>query len=122
VIVDAPRIEAARNVVPTVHALTSPTLYVRFHGRNAQTWNKRGGGAQERFDHLYSKDELREWVEPMRELAGEADQAFALMNTNKWNEGPEGRMIPQGAANALALRAILEEEGVPVTMPMKVGT
>jgi uncharacterized protein YecE (DUF72 family) len=122
VIVDAPRIEGARNVVPTVHALTSPTLYVRFHGRNAQTWNKRGGGAQERFDHLYSKDELREWVEPMRELAGEADQAFALMNTNKWNEGPEGRMIPQGAANALALRAILEEEGVPVTMPMKVGT
>jgi hypothetical protein len=43
------------------------------------------------------------------------------MNTNKWNEGPEGRMIPQGAANAQALRAILEEEGVPVTMPVKVG-
>jgi uncharacterized protein YecE (DUF72 family) len=121
VIVDAPRTKA-RNVVPTVLALTSPTLYVRFHGRNAGTWNKRGGGAQERFDHLYSRDELHEWVEPLRELAGHADQAYALMNTNKWNEGPEGRMIPQGAANAQALRAILEEEGVPVTMPMKVGT
>jgi uncharacterized protein YecE (DUF72 family) len=120
VIVDAPRVEA-RNVVPTVLALTSPTLYVRFHGRNAATWNKRGGGAQERFDHLYSKDELREWAEPLRELAGQADQSYALMNTNKWNEGPEGRMIPQGAANAQALRAILEEEGVPVTMPVKVG-
>jgi uncharacterized protein YecE (DUF72 family) len=120
VIVDAPR-TTARNVVPTVLALTSPTLYVRFHGRNAETWNKRGGGAQERFDHLYSKDELREWAEPLRELAGHADQAYALMNTNKWNEGPEGRMIPQGAANAQALRAILEEEGVPVTMPVKVG-
>ena len=103
-------------------ALTSPTLYVRFHGRTAGTWNKRGGGAQERFDHLYSNDELREWVEPLRELAGHSDRAYALMNTNKWNEGPEGRMIPQGAANAQALRTILEEEGVPVTMPMKVGT
>lgn len=122
VIVDAPRIEGARNVVPTVLALTSPTLYVRFHGRNAGTWNKRGGGAQERFDHLYSNDELREWAGPLRELATHANSAYALMNTNKWNEGPEGRMIPQGAANAQALRAILEEEGVPVTMPVKVGT
>ncbi len=121
VVVDAPRIEGARNVVPTVPALTSPTLYVRFHGRNASTWNKRGGGAQERFDHLYSEDELREWAQPLRELSGEAEQAYALMNTNKWNEGPDGRMVPQGAANAQALRAILEAEGVPVTAPATVG-
>jgi uncharacterized protein YecE (DUF72 family) len=121
VIVDAPRIEGARNVVPTVPVLTSPTLYVRFHGRNAATWNKRGGGAQERFDHLYADDELREWAQPLRELAGEAEQAFALMNTNKWNEGPEGRMIPQGAANAQALRAVLEAKGVPVTTPSTVS-
>ena len=67
-----------------------------------------------------SPDELREWAQPLRELAGEADQAFALMNTNKWNEGPEGQMIPQGAANAQALRAVLDEEGVPVTWPAKI--
>ena len=115
VIVDAPRIEGARNVAPTVLALTSPTLYVRFHGRNAATWNKRGGGAEQRFDYLYPREELREWVEPLRELSGEADQAFALMNTNKWNDAGDGRMIPQGAANAQELRALLEQEGVPVT-------
>ncbi|MBD0291638.1 MAG: DUF72 domain-containing protein, partial [Thermoleophilia bacterium] len=40
VVVDAPKTNA-RNLVPTVLALTSPTLYVRFHGRNAATWNKR---------------------------------------------------------------------------------
>src|SRR4029079_2504942 len=34
VIVDAPRIEGAKNLVPTVPALTSPTAYIRFHGRN----------------------------------------------------------------------------------------
>jgi uncharacterized protein YecE (DUF72 family) len=117
VVTDSPRIEGARNISPTVLALTSPTLYVRFHGRNADTWNKRGGGAQERFDHLYSREELQEWVEPLRELAGESEQAFALMNTNKWNRDGRGGMIPQGAANAQALRAVLEEEGVPVTQP-----
>jgi uncharacterized protein YecE (DUF72 family) len=122
VIVDAPRIEGARNVIPTVLALTSPTLYARFHGRNAETWNKRGGGAQDRFDYLYSKDELREWVEPLRELSGEADNAYAMMNTNKWSDGPDGRVIPQGAANAQTLREVLDEEGVPVTWPAKVGT
>ncbi len=121
VVVDAPRIEGARNLVPTVPALTSPTLYVRFHGRNAETWNKRGGGAQERFDYLYPKEELREWVEPLRELAGDSEQAFAMMNTNKWSSDGLGGTIPQGAANAQALRAILEEEGVPVTPPAVTG-
>jgi uncharacterized protein YecE (DUF72 family) len=109
--------EGARNVAPTVLALTSPTLYVRFHGRNAATWNKRGGGAQERFDHLYAEEELREWVEPLRELSGEAEASFALMNTNKWSDNGRGGMIPQGAANAQALRALLEAEGVPVAPP-----
>ena len=65
VIVDAPRIEGAKNVAPTVLAVTSPTAYVRFHGRNADTWNKRGGSASERFDYLYSDEELEEWVGPL---------------------------------------------------------
>ena len=32
------------------------TAYVRFHGRNLGTWNKRGGSAAERFDYLYSDE------------------------------------------------------------------
>src|SRR4029453_5101540 len=79
VIVDAPRIEGARHVVPRVRALTSPPLYVRFHGRNAGTWNKRGGGAQERFDHLYSNDELREWAGPPRGAPGPLTKPQHLM-------------------------------------------
>ena len=59
VIVDAPKTEA-KNLVPTVVALTSRTAYVRMHGRNAATWNVRGRSAAERFDYLYSEDELRE--------------------------------------------------------------
>ena len=58
VTVDAPRLEAA-NVPETVMAATGPLAYVRFHGRNAATWNKRGGGAAERFDYLYGPGSSR---------------------------------------------------------------
>jgi len=108
VVVDAPKTEA-KNLVPTVPALTSPTLYVRFHGRNAATWNKRGGGAAERFDWLYAEDELREWVEPLRELAGQAEEAYAFFNNNNQTGG-----VAQAPAGAQLLRRLLEEEGVPV--------
>lgn len=115
VIVDAPRIDGAKNVAPTVFALTSPTLYVRFHGRNAATWNKRGGSAAERFDYLYSDDELREWVAPLRELAEKAEQAYAFFNNNATSPDGRGGRIAQAATNAKALRELLEAEHVPVT-------
>ena len=54
VVVDAPRSEG-KNVPLTVFALTTPILYVRMHGRNAETWNSRGKSAAERFDYLYSR-------------------------------------------------------------------
>ena len=82
VTVDAPRSDTAKNLVPTVPAVTSATAYVRFHGRNLATWNKRGGSAAERFDYLYTDEELARVGRPLRELAGEAEQAFALFNNN----------------------------------------
>jgi uncharacterized protein YecE (DUF72 family) len=114
VVVDAPRIEGARNLVPTVPAVTNPTLYVRFHGRNASTWNKRGGSAAERFDYLYGDDELREWVKPLRELAEHAEQAYAFFNNNASSPDARGGRIAQAATNARALRRLLEAERVPV--------
>ena len=58
VVVDAPKTEA-KNLVPTVIAATASLAYVRIHGRNAGTWNARGGSASDRFDYLYSNEELR---------------------------------------------------------------
>jgi uncharacterized protein YecE (DUF72 family) len=113
VITDSPRIEGAKNMVPTVLALTSPTLYVRFHGRNASTWNKRGGSASERFDYLYSDEELREWVAPLRELSEQAEQAYAFFNNNATSPDGRGGRIAQAAANAAALRKLLQAEHVP---------
>jgi uncharacterized protein YecE (DUF72 family) len=117
VITDSPRIEGARNVMPTVVAATSPIVYVRLHGRNAATWNKRGGSAAERFDYLYSDDELREWVPTLRELAGEAEQLYVMFNNNGRTQDADGNWIAQAPVNGLSLRRILEQEGVPVAGP-----
>jgi uncharacterized protein YecE (DUF72 family) len=117
VIVDAPRIEGAKNVAPTVLALTSPTLYVRFHGRNADTWNKRGGSASDRFDYLYSDDELGEWVVTLKELAGQSEQAFAFFNNNSSAEDPENPLgrVSQAATNARQLRRLLDVNRIAAT-------
>jgi uncharacterized protein YecE (DUF72 family) len=114
VIVDAPRLDSP-TVIPTVAALTSPAAYVRMHGRNAKTWSARGRSAAERFDYLYGEEELREWVEPLRELAGRADQAFVVFNTNSRSPDGRGGWMAQGAANAQLLRKVLADAGVPVT-------
>jgi uncharacterized protein YecE (DUF72 family) len=108
VVVDAPKVDAG-NVPETLVAVTSPIAYVRFHGRNAGTWNVRGGSAAERFDYLYSEAELREWVRPLRELADEAEQAYAFFNNNNQTNG-----VAQAPAGGQLLRKLLEEEEVPV--------
>jgi uncharacterized protein YecE (DUF72 family) len=109
VVVDAPRVDA-KNVPPTLLALTSPTLYVRFHGRNAETWNVRGRSAAERFDYLYSEGELRELVEPLQELAGRAQNAYAVFNNNNRSPGAGGGWVAQAATNAKQLQQLLGAE------------
>jgi uncharacterized protein YecE (DUF72 family) len=110
VVVDAPRSDTARNLVPTVVATTSPLAYVRFHGRNLGTWNKRGGSAAERFDYLYTDEELCEWVEPLQELAGDAQEAYAFFNNNASSEDPDNPLgrVAQAATNARQLRRLLD--------------
>jgi uncharacterized protein YecE (DUF72 family) len=107
VVVDAPKTDAA-NVPATLVATTTPMAYVRFHGRNAGTWNVRGGSAAQRFDHLYGEDELREWVPPLRQLSEQAAEAYAFFNNNNQTDG-----VAQAPAGALLLRKLLEEEDVP---------
>jgi uncharacterized protein YecE (DUF72 family) len=114
VVVDAPKTDA-KNVPPTVLAVTSPLVYVRMHGRNADTWNVRGRSAAERFDYLYSDEELREWVEPLQELAGQAEQAYVVFNNNNRSPSGDGGFVAQAAANAFQLRKLLSEAEVPVS-------
>jgi uncharacterized protein YecE (DUF72 family) len=95
----------ATNVVPTIAAATHPLAYVRFHGRNWRTWNIRNArSSAERFDHMYTEEELAEWVEPLGRLAGEAEEVYALMNNNRDDFAPRSAQI---------LRGLLDEAGIP---------
>jgi uncharacterized protein YecE (DUF72 family) len=79
VVVDEP--QGFKTSVPPVVASTSPDLaMIRFHGHNEENWEKRGISAAERFRYLYEEEELRRWVAPARELAGESKELHVLMN------------------------------------------
>jgi uncharacterized protein YecE (DUF72 family) len=113
VIVDAPAVDSA-NVAPTVVAQTGPTAYLRLHGRNAATWNKRRGGAAERFDYLYSETELREWVGPLRELEGSSRAVWVMFNNNGRSvDVATGAEIAQSPTNALMMKELLATAAGP---------
>lgn len=80
VCVDEP--QGFKSSVPPVMAVTSDLALVRFHGRNAETWEKRGLTPAQRFDWYYSKAELAEWVPKLERMASEAREVHALVNTN----------------------------------------
>ncbi len=67
--------------VPAVWETTSPDLsIVRFHGRNCATWQKKGISAAERFNYLYSDQELRELAGPVGELGKRTGELHLLFN------------------------------------------
>lgn len=103
--VDAPRTRAS-NVLPTFAAATHPLAYVRFHGRNWRTWNIKAEKSWQRFDHMYSSEELEEWVERLGRLSGEADEVYAMFNNNRDDFAPRSGAI---------LRGLLDEAGVPAS-------
>jgi uncharacterized protein YecE (DUF72 family) len=117
VTVDAPKSDTAKNLIPTVPAVTNGIAYVRFHGRNMATWNKRGGSAAERFDYLYSDEELEEWTPTLRELAGQSKEAYAFFNNNSSSQDPQNPLgrISQAAANAQQLRRLLDVSRIPAS-------
>jgi uncharacterized protein YecE (DUF72 family) len=76
--VDEPRL---KGLVPPVVAATSPTGYVRFHGRNAQKWWQHEK-SHERYDYLYSAAELQEWVPKIEQLAEETEKTYVFFNNH----------------------------------------
>ncbi len=79
VCVDEP--QGFKSSVPPVTAVTHPSVaLLRMHGHNNDTWAARSKTAAERFDYLYSEDELREWVPRVQGLAEEAAEVHVLMN------------------------------------------
>jgi uncharacterized protein YecE (DUF72 family) len=75
------------SVPPEVVVTSSELALVRFHGRNAETWEKKGITPAERFRYLYSRDELSEWVPRIREAAKEAKEVHLMFNNCYANYG-----------------------------------
>jgi len=68
--------------VPPEVLLTSGWSVVRFHGRNAAAWAKRGATTDEVYDYDYRDEELRPWAGTARELAGQVERLFLMFNNH----------------------------------------
>jgi uncharacterized protein YecE (DUF72 family) len=66
--------------VPPVWAVTGPVALVRFHGHNREAWAKRNVSVAEKYDYLYSAEELGEWVPRIERMASEAGETHAILN------------------------------------------
>ena len=111
--VDAPRTRAS-NVLPPVAAATHRVAYVRFHGRNVRTWNIKAEKSWQRFDWMYSPEELEEWVEKIGRLADDADEVYAMFNNNRDDFAPRSAAILRGLLDEAGIRAAGGIEPPPV--------
>ncbi|WP_042402422.1 DUF72 domain-containing protein [Streptacidiphilus carbonis] len=64
--------------VPPLLAATSSTAVVRLHG-HSEDWI--GGSKEDRFRYTYSDRELALWADRLSELAAQADEVHAVLNT-----------------------------------------
>ncbi|MCL6548870.1 MAG: DUF72 domain-containing protein [Alicyclobacillus sp.] len=83
VVCDEPQV--TDGCIPFVPLVTHPKLVVfRLHGRNDRTWAAKGlTSSSQRFDYLYSREELRQFVPYVQRWATEAAEVHILMNNNQ---------------------------------------
>ncbi len=93
----------ANSIKPSAE-VTSPIGYIRLHGRNYQNWFREEANVVERYDYLYSRDELEPWVERIKQVADKAKQTYVI--TNNHARG-------QSLVNAFEVLALLEEKRLP---------
>jgi uncharacterized protein YecE (DUF72 family) len=78
VCVDEP--QGFKSSVPPVAEVTSDIGLIRFHGRNKETWEKKGISPAERFNYLYTEEELKPWASKIEELAKQIKELHVLFN------------------------------------------
>ena len=111
----------ASNVMPRIAAATHPVAYVRFHGRNWRTWNLKGKTSAERFDWMYDREELEEWVEPLAELASRSEEVYAMFNNNRYDYAPRSAQAPARAARRARAPGHRRASSPPADRPASVG-
>src|SRR5947209_7692842 len=91
--------------VKPAETVTGPLAYVRLHGRNYEKWFTHAE-SWERYNYLYSKEELAPWVSRIRDMAREREtyvitnnhfRGQAVVNAANLKEalGIEGKVPPQ---------------------------
>ncbi|MEM0133710.1 MAG: DUF72 domain-containing protein [Thermoplasmatales archaeon] len=67
--------------LPYFHYPTATFSYVRFHGRNYDLWYGKGDlkGRLNKYDYLYSPEELKPWVDRIRSMG---DEVFIYFNNH----------------------------------------
>lgn len=107
VAVDAPQFPTHTTMPPLV-AVTSRVGYVRLHGRNRDTYFARNVSAADRFNYLYTPEELEEWVPRIRSLAEDTDVTYVMFNNCRADFAPR---------NAREFAAMIPDIVVPVVPP-----
>ncbi|MBU4449859.1 MAG: DUF72 domain-containing protein, partial [Actinobacteria bacterium] len=60
---------------------TSGIGYLRFHGRNGKCWWEHEK-AYQRYDYMYSQDELQEWIPRIKEINNNTKKSFIYFNNH----------------------------------------
>src|ERR1700704_4994536 len=98
----------ARSIKPTA-VTTSQIGYVRLHGRNYQDWFREKAPRDDRYNYLYSLDELEPWITRIKEIAKKTREAYVITNNH---------FRGQAVVNALEIKSTLAEKLVPAPAPL----
>ncbi len=100
-----------RSVEPSASS-TSSVGYVRLHGRRYDTWfsDNPATPAHERYNYLYSGEELEPWAGRIRTVNQHARNTFVITNNHY-----QGKAV----VNALQLISILKGKKVKVPEPLR---
>jgi uncharacterized protein YecE (DUF72 family) len=100
-----------RSIGPS-EATTSPIGYIRLHGRRYDTWFTDDATipTHERYNYLYSREELAPWASRIRKVAEKARDVFVVTNNHY-----QGKSV----VNALQLISILKRSKVKMPEPLR---
>ncbi|MFQ5694652.1 MAG: DUF72 domain-containing protein, partial [Terriglobia bacterium] len=104
-----------RSLKPSEHA-TAPVGYVRLHGRNYKEWfsspdsgEREDATGAERYNYLYSSEELEPWAERIESVAANSELTFVITNNH---------FRGQAVTNALQLIYRFKQQRVKVPPPL----
>jgi uncharacterized protein YecE (DUF72 family) len=98
----------SKSIKPAALA-TAQIGYVRLHGRNYQDWFREKAPRDDRYNYLYTLDELEPWIVRIKEIAKKTKESYVITNNH---------FRGQAVVNALEIRATIAEQRVFAPAPL----